>query len=232
MGFRLILFDLDDTLFDHIGAVESALAETSQTYPELATRPLSEVVAENLRVIEEIHPRVLAGNIDVDAARRERMLRLFKFCGSTCTPEQAERVAMHYWAAYRRNRRTTAGAREVLEFLRGRATVGIVSNNLAAEQAEKLKLLRLSSLVDFVLTSEDAGVTKPQPEIYLRALVIGGASAAETVFVGDAWEADVVGPMNVGIAAVWLSRGRVAPAAPQPFAVIRTLPELPAVLEA
>jgi FMN phosphatase YigB (HAD superfamily) len=51
------------------------------------------------------------------------------------------------------------------------------------------------------------------------------------VFVGDAWEADVVGPMSVGIAATWLSRGRETPPGVTPLAVVRELAGVIGVLE-
>ena len=47
MSPKLVLFDLDDTLFDHIGTVERALAEVARRFPVLASRTLPELVAEN-----------------------------------------------------------------------------------------------------------------------------------------------------------------------------------------
>ena len=50
--------------------------------------------------------------------------------------------------------------------------------------------------------SEEAGVTKPAPEIFLRALGELGVEAADTMFVGDNLDTDVQGAANVGMTTV------------------------------
>jgi len=84
--------------------------------------------------------------------------------------------------------------------------IGIVTNNRLAEQREKLRYLGLSALVDALITSEEVGVLKPDPRIYHVALARLGAQAAQTVMVGDNWQADVVGALAVGIRPLWLNR--------------------------
>jgi HAD superfamily hydrolase (TIGR01549 family) len=228
---KLVLFDLDDTLYDHVGTVERALAETARANPTLASRPLPELVAENQRVLEGLHVAVCAGTLDVDEARLQRIQRLFDFCGAGCSRSQAEEVAAVYRPAYQANQRAVDGARELLEGLHGRTQIGIVTNNMTAEQVAKLRIIGLDDLVGFMVTSEDAGIVKPEPGIYLQALDIAGLRPEDAVFVGDAWENDVVGPQAVGIRAVWLSHGRTPPTAPEPFAIAPTLAEVGPILE-
>lgn len=228
---KLVLFDLDDTLFDHLGTVERALAETSRRYPVLAAVPLSVLVAENQRMLEELHARVCTGELDMSVARIQRLQRLFEFCGGSCTQAQAEEVAAGYRVAYQKNRHAVDGAHDLLEYLRGKTRIGIVSNNMTAEQEEKLRAIGLDAFIDFMVTSEDAGILKPESGIYLRALDVAGVAASEAVFIGDAWENDVVGPQTVGIKAMWLSRGRPTPEGVKPFAVVGELRQVPIVFE-
>lgn len=56
------------------------------------------------------------------------------------------------------------------------------------------------------LVSSELGYRKPTREFYESALRICGASAAESLFVGDDWEADVLAPRRSGLQAVWLNR--------------------------
>ncbi len=53
--------------------------------------------------------------------------------------------------------------------------------------------------------SETVGFSKPDPHIFAEALARMGVRADETIFVGDSWEADIVGAIHAGIAAVWLN---------------------------
>jgi FMN phosphatase YigB (HAD superfamily) len=64
----------------------------------------------------------------------------------------------------------------------------------------------MSDLVDVLITSEEVGVLKPDARIYQVALTRLGAVAAQTVMVGDNWQADVVGALAVGIRPLWLNR--------------------------
>ncbi|MEM4576941.1 MAG: HAD family hydrolase [Candidatus Nezhaarchaeales archaeon] len=87
-------------------------------------------------------------------------------------------------------------------------TVVVVSNSpdhsMAFGSLEKLGLL---NYVDNVLTSAKIGVRKPHPLVYLMALKLSRASKA--LFIGDNVEADVLGPLSVGIPAIHVARNGV-----------------------
>ena len=91
----------------------------------------------------------------------------------------------------------------------------------------------LSGLVDVAVTSARAGARKPHPRIYEAALAACGAAPADTLFVGDTWLADVIGPAAAGIRPVHLCRtgegtgeGTGGQVAPGPFPRARTLAEV------
>ncbi|MCI4362579.1 MAG: HAD-IA family hydrolase, partial [Thermoplasmata archaeon] len=76
----------------------------------------------------------------------------------------------------------------------------------------KLRALGIERDNTFLWTSEYAGVEKPDPEIFRRALDLAGAEAADAVMVGDNWDADVQGALAAGIRPVWLNpTGRPRP---------------------
>ena len=85
-------------------------------------------------------------------------------------------------------------------------TIVAVTNNLVAEQEDKLRHTRLRNLFDELVISEAAGVHKPDPAIFDLALRAARATPAEAVMLGDSWENDVMGAIRAGIAAAWLDR--------------------------
>jgi putative hydrolase of the HAD superfamily len=206
---RVVLFDMDDTLFDHSFALRRALALLWRDEARLRRRPLRSVNAEYERLLEEIHPEVLRHQRTHAEARRERFLRLFDWAGSPLPAAELEAISVRYREAYQAARRPVEGAPALLRLLRGRVTVGIVSNNHTAEQADKLAATGLAPLVDFLLTSEDAGAEKPNPKIFEVALERAGARPEEAVMVGDTWATDILGARAAGIRAVWLNRRSV-----------------------
>ena len=56
---------------------------------------------------------------------------------------------------------------------------------------------------DQVITSEKVGVKKPNPAIFEYAMELTGAGAHESVMIGDNFEADILGAMNVGMQAIF-----------------------------
>ncbi len=223
-----ILFDLDDTLFDHMATARAALAATAASRPTLRQVPLEELCQRYSELLEELHPRVMAGQLTYLAARQLRFQRLLAPYEPAIAVAAVTRVAGQHYADYQRLRQPVAGALALLQRLKPAYQIGIVTNNRTAEQEEKLRHLGLSGLVDALITSEGVGVLKPDPAIYEVALRRLGATAAETVMVGDNWQADVLGALAVGIRPIWLNRLGAA----RPLAHVAELASLEPLAEA
>lgn len=206
---RTILFDLDDTIFDHVLTSRAALQELRAAEALLRRRTLMELWKEYVRLLEEVHPEVLAGRISIDQARTQRFLRLTEFCGGRISEQEAEEFSRRYRSRYRKLRRAVPGAPELLQRLHGRTVIGIVTNNQVAEQEEKLAYLGIRDLVDFLVVSEGVGVAKPEPKIFEVALERAGAAPKEAVMLGDSWASDVLGARAAGVRAVWFNRFRL-----------------------
>jgi putative hydrolase of the HAD superfamily len=209
---RAVLFDLDDTLFDHEQAARSALSRVHESHTALAGWPFDDFAAAHGRVLETLHLDVLAGTRSIDSAREERFRRLFAEAGADDDPSRVEATAALYRAAYIDARRPVDGARALLEWLKPRVRIGIVTNNLLEEQRAKVRHCGFESLIDALVVSEAVGVSKPDPAIFRRALEQVDAAPADAVMVGDSWPADVEGARGAGIRAIWFNRRRrVAP---------------------
>jgi len=224
-----ILFDLDDTLFDHAGTARAALAATAAGRAALHGVPVEALYAHYSELLEELHPQVMTGRITYLAARQERFARLLAPYEPAASAADAAQLAKQHYGHYQQLRRPVAGALALLQALKPAFKIGIVTNNRTAEQQEKLRHLGMGELVDALITSEDVGVLKPDPRIYQVALARLGARPAETVMVGDNWQADVVGALAMGIRPLWLNRtGAARPLAH--VAEITSLEPLAAVL--
>jgi HAD superfamily hydrolase (TIGR01549 family) len=209
-----VLFDLDDTLFDHTATSRAALRATTCELPFFATVDFEPFYQYYSGLLEELHLRVLAGTCSYAEARRLRFEGLLARYQPTATAADAERLADAYYVQYPRHRQPVPGALALLQALRPHYRIGIITNNRTAEQADKLRFLKMTELVDALITSEDVGVPKPDPRIFQAALRHLGAQPQETVLVGDNWLADVVGARAVGIRPLWLNRfGTVRPLA-------------------
>lgn len=203
---KAVLFDLDDTLFDHMHSSRQGLVAAIKDHSNLQQAKFLEVERLYTRLLDEYHIQVLQGKISLEQARFRRMQELFEYYEVLAEEQQIEQAIAQYVASYRLARQPVAGSLQLLQALHGRVHIAIVTNNITAEQKEKLQECGLEPFVDTLVTSEDVGAIKPDPAIFESALQRIGCSAQEAVMLGDAWSADIIGAQRAGIRAVWLNR--------------------------
>ena len=81
--------------------------------------------------------------------------------------------------------------------------LGLITNGSIRMQSRKLLCLALSPLFDTILISDAEGISKPDPQIFHRALDRLNTNPAQAVFVGDHPEVDVAGARAAGMRAIW-----------------------------
>jgi len=89
--------------------------------------------------------------------------------------------------------------------------LGVISNGLTIKQYEKLVRLGLHHFFDFVITSEEAGVEKPDIAIYELAMKRMGCDPENSVMIGNNFKDDVLGALNAGMSAIYLTPGLTKP---------------------
>jgi len=94
----------------------------------------------------------------------------------------------------------------VLEDLKGKYKLGLLTNGAPRLQWEKINGSEVGSYFDVIVISGDIGVGKPDPKIFDITLHKLGAQANETIMVGNSLSSDIIGAKGVGIKAVWLNR--------------------------
>jgi putative hydrolase of the HAD superfamily len=80
--------------------------------------------------------------------------------------------------------------------------------------------------VEAVVSSGDAGVAKPDPRIFERALELAGAEPDEVVHVGDSIDNDVAGARAAGLRAILVARNGGAPAEVEAVSLLTDVPAL------
>jgi putative hydrolase of the HAD superfamily len=214
MPTRGVLFDLDDTLFDHNHATEQALAALCVEEPAFTCWPVAELRARHSALLEEVHIEVLAGRMTIPAARHQRFRRLLQAATNTdVVDSRPTRLAAFYRAAYEQHWQPVPGAVALLTAVRAAGLgIAIVTNNLVAEQRDKLQRCRMDVLIDALVTSEETCSAKPDAAIFQVALDQLALTRDDVVMIGDAWATDILGAQAAGIRPVWCNwRGSVSP---------------------
>jgi putative hydrolase of the HAD superfamily len=116
--------------------------------------------------------------------------------------------------------------RPVLDALRPHYRLALLSNADDDFLNEALKRSNLE--FEVIVTSEQAGAVKPQPEIFAHLARAMGVPAERILYAGDNAIPDVLGPLRAGMKAAWINRAgtRRPRRVPAPHIRVRTLAEL------
>jgi putative hydrolase of the HAD superfamily len=125
---------------------------------------------------------------------------------------------------------------DALARMRARGLRLAVCSNWDWELDAAVAEVGLTDHLDVLVSSAWAGARKPHPRIFEDTLAKVGAEADETVFVGDTWGPDVVGPRALGMQPVYLDRAghwpdATAPEDPYADDSVTILPDISALAD-
>jgi len=119
--------------------------------------------------------------------------------------ELIDNLSIDYIEVLPNNNQLFEGAHEILEHLQPKYKLHIITNGFNEVQYKKLDNSGLSKYFDKIITSEDAGVKKPNPIIFKYALEQAQATSKESMMIGDNWEADIMGAIDNGLDAIYFN---------------------------
>lgn len=94
---------------------------------------------------------------------------------------------------------------EILEYLQPNYQLHIITNGFEEAQQKKIVGSNLTHFFKTVTNADMAGVKKPNPLIFDYALKLANAKAEESIMIGDNYEADVLGALQVGYDAIFFN---------------------------
>lgn len=198
-----ILFDLDGTLVDHEGAATAAAKDLFRSHREW-TNFGPEVFLAAWGDSARIHWRDFErGHCDWITQGRRRIRDVFQ--RSLMDDQLADELFAQFVRAYEAHWAVFPDVLRCLDRLRGRP-MAVVTNGAAAQQRRKLRKLGLREHFKEVVISEEVGIAKPEPGIFLEASRRLWSLPGECIVVGDSWTHDIEGARRSGMQAVHLVR--------------------------
>ena len=215
-----IVFDLDNTLYPY--APSDAAGRTSvykylQNFTALSAEEFSNLYIECDQYTKQMHPKTAAGH--------NRLLFYHRMCEVLNLPTDVHDLPMYnaYWDAYLNAMRLFPGAVEFLQELKAKQIpLGICSDLTLHIQLRKLQKLGLVGVFDKIVTSEECGEEKPSAKMFRDILQKLGASAENSVMIGDNYKRDIVGALQVGMQAILFGENREGVLCAQNFHELRT----------
>lgn len=198
-----IFFDLDHTLWDF--EKNSALA-FEKIFEDLNFEINSEFFMSVYNPINVAYWKLYERNeIDQETLRVNRLKDAFEAINFEVTLEEINVISDLFMTYLTTHNHLIDGAVEVLEYLKEKYVLHIITNGFSKVQEVKMQKSNLDQYFISITNSEVAGHKKPHENIYNYALTVANAKKNESIMIGDSFEADVLGALNFGIQAVYFN---------------------------
>jgi putative hydrolase of the HAD superfamily len=157
-------------------------------YQEMSRRPLSRRSPEDKMALYVRHQEILLQEAGIKADRKTVLGMLGKMQQASMKLVLFDDVA------------------PVLTDLKKRGLILGLISNVDQDMTDTFQKLGLPSWLDVIVTSRDAGTTKPHPGIFQEALQRAGVQPPEAVYIGDQYQVDVLGASGAGMKGILLDR--------------------------
>jgi putative hydrolase of the HAD superfamily len=206
MRYRHIFFDLDRTLWDFETNSHEALLDICDNY-DLHNRGIFDY--EEFIKTYKIHNEKLWDLYKIDEIsqkdlRRERFQRALADFG-IYDFKLSEDIGEYYIEVCPKKDRLFPYAFEILDYLKQKYNLHIITNGFDKTQHIKLEHSNLKPYFTQIITSENTGFKKPNPKIFEHALDLASAKDKESVYIGDDLVVDILACQNIGIDGVYFN---------------------------
>ncbi len=204
MAPRAIIFDFDDTLFDHRGASDAAIADW------VAARGAGG--GEFAELWHDAENRHVAawnrGEISFKGQRRRRVAEMLLALGLP-SREDHELDALYdeFLELYRRGWRVFDDVDTTLQLLvDAPIPFAVLTNGVEELQVQKIATVGLTGRIGPLFCCDAIGHAKPDPRSYLVVCDALGVPPDQVLHIGDRYDYDVLGARAAGLRALHIDR--------------------------
>lgn len=192
-----VFFDLDHTLWDFERNSELTYRKIFKNYNLQIHLP------DFLKVYVPINTKLWGlyqlDKISKQELRYQRLKMSFEKIRFSVTDQEIDILADDYIKHLTTFNHLFDNARTILQYLQPNYNLHIITNGFAEVQQGKLKNAGIAHYFDVIMDSEKAGVKKPNPLIFQKAMDLANAVPKKSIMVGDNYEVDILGAKNVGM---------------------------------
>jgi len=123
------------------------------------------------------------------------------------------------------------GAIETLDNLKDRFQLHIITNGFEEIQHVKLEFAGLTKYFENLITSEQAQSKKPAAGIFNYAMELAGASAEESLMIGDDMDVDIIGAREIGMDTILFDPFDLYVSREDPTPRVNNLPDILAFID-
>ena len=201
--YKNLFIDLDDTVYDFSAASEESFCET---YELLQYGRFFDSFEHYLSIYKPYNLELWRIYGEGKITKEELNKRRYSYpleCVGIHDQELADTFCKEALSRIPTKGPLMPGAIELLEYLRPKYRMFILSNGFKELQSRKMHAAGIDKYFDELILSEDIGVNKPNRELYDYALQKTGSILEESLMIGDMFETDIAGAANIGMKQIY-----------------------------
>jgi len=196
-----IFFDLDHTLWDFDKNSMLAFKRVFKKFKITIEFDAFLKIYEPINI--EYWKKYREDKVSKENLRRGRLIDSFNFFDLIYSTEKIDEIADAYIQELPFDNHLFEGAVEILDYLILKYKLHIITNGFEEVQHKKLKNSGIDRYFSTVTTSEEVGLKKPNPKVFLTALNKANSFPTQSVMIGDSLEADILGANNIGMQTIF-----------------------------
>jgi len=212
MNYKLVLIDLDDTLFDYPKTEKTAFRNTFEELGFFVESELSNAKKEE--IYEKIKDRykdvnlqlwkdLEKGAVDKDRLKVVRFEKIIEEFDLKYNPYEMSEL---YLKKLGEGIFPFEATEKLCEYLHSKYKVGIVTNGIKEVQYSRIENSAIAKYIDKIIISDEVGVNKPDKRIFEYAMnYFEIMDKSEVIMIGDSLGADIKGGQNAGIDTCWVN---------------------------
>ncbi|MBF8807197.1 MAG: noncanonical pyrimidine nucleotidase, YjjG family [Enterococcus lacertideformus] len=204
MKYKILLFDVDDTLLDFQLTEAKALSEL---FAEQGLELTPEVKTSYKALNHHLWREFEKGNMTRAEVTGNRFGLLFQQFGRTVDSLAMEKRYRHY---LNQGHDQIEGSHELLQTLTEQADLYIVTNGVSQTQYQRLTDANMLDYFKKIFVSEDVGAQKPMKAFFDYVFAhIPELEKEKTVIIGDSLTSDIKGGNLAGIDTIWFNKNQL-----------------------
>lgn len=228
--YKNIFIDLDDTIYDFAAASRESFEEV---YTMLGYERFFNSFNHFLSLYEPHNLELWAlygeGKITKAQLNSDRYSYPLRMVG-IYDQELADTFCREVLSRIPTKNKVIPGAIELLEYLYPKYDLYILSNGFKELQEHKMETAGLRKYFKRIVLSEDIGINKPYPELFIHALQVADATCENSIMIGDMFDTDIVGAAGVEMDQIFYNRKRLEQLPFEPTYTVHNLLQIKEIL--
>lgn len=199
--YKLILMDLDDTLFDYEISEKNSLKNTFKKFnffEDYDEEKYKKVKNDYSIINKKMWKELELGLIDKNTLQVKRFEETLQINNLSYN---AEDISEEYIKQLGNTVYMFDGVENICEKIYKKYKIRIITNGIARVQNSRISISPIDKYIDKIIISDEVGFEKPNRKIF--EIAINGFKTEEVLMVGDSLLADIKGANDIGIDSCW-----------------------------